>query len=74
MKPTAPASQSTAAQGAGGEGHVDPAKLSKAVQNFGQLPPREQEEVIQQLTVGLSPRHAEAIRNYFKNLATGHKK
>jgi hypothetical protein len=69
MKPTNPASQSTAAQGAGGTGNVDPQKMSKLVQDWGRLPPREQQQALQQLTTGLSPRHREAIENYFRNLA-----
>ena len=69
MTPSAPASQSTAAQGSGGTGAVDPAKLAKTVQDWGRLPPRQQQEALQQLTQGLSPRHREAIENYFRNLA-----
>jgi hypothetical protein len=69
MRPSNPASQSTAAQGAGGTGNVDPAKMSKLVQEWGRLPPREQQQALQQLTTGLSPRHREAIENYFRNLA-----
>jgi hypothetical protein len=70
MKPTTPASQSTNAQGAGGTGNVDPARMSKLVQEWGRLPPREQQQALQQLTTGLSPRHREAIENYFRNLAS----
>jgi hypothetical protein len=70
MNPTNPASQSTAAQGSGGTGNVDPAKMSKLVQEWGRLPPREQQQALQQLTTGLSPRHREAIENYFRNLAS----
>ncbi len=70
MNPSSPASQSTAAQGSGGTGNVDPAKLSKLVQEWGRLPPRQQEEALQRLTEGLSPRHQEAIRNYFRNIAS----
>jgi hypothetical protein len=44
------------------------------VQEWGRLPPRQQEELLQQLTVGLSPRHQEAIRNYFRNIASGKQK
>jgi hypothetical protein len=74
MNPSAPASQSTAAQGAGGTGNVDPAKLSKLVQEWGRLPPRQQQEALQSLTQGLSPRHREAIENYFRNLTTARQK
>jgi hypothetical protein len=43
--------------------------MSKLVQEWGRLPPRQQQEALQQLTQGLSPRHREAIENYFRNLA-----
>jgi hypothetical protein len=43
--------------------------MSKLVQDWGRLPPREQQQALQQLTQGLSPRHREAIENYFRNLA-----
>jgi hypothetical protein len=43
--------------------------MSKLVQEWGRLPPRAQSEALQQLTQGLSPRHREAIENYFRNLA-----
>ena len=58
----------------GGTGNVDPAKLSKMVQEWGRLPPREQSEALQRLTEGLSPRHREAIENYFRTLANGKQK
>jgi len=69
MNPSSPATTSSAAQGQGGTGAVDPAKMSKLVQEWGRLPPRQQQEALQQLTQGLSPRHREAIENYFRNLA-----
>ena len=43
--------------------------MSKLVQDWGRLPPREQQQALQQLTQSLSPRHREAIENYFRNLA-----
>jgi len=64
------ANVSAAVAAQGGTGNVDPAKLSKLVQEWGRLPPRQQEEALQQLTLGLSPRHQEAIRNYFRNIAS----
>jgi len=73
MTPSAPASQSTNAQGSGGTGNVDPAKLSKLVQEWGRLPAAQQQEALQQLTQGLSPRHREAIENYFRNIAASQK-
>jgi hypothetical protein len=44
-------------------------KLAKAFQEWDRLPPRQREEFLQNLTAGMSPRHQEAIRNYFKNIA-----
>jgi hypothetical protein len=32
------------------------------------MPPREQQRALQELTQGMSPRHREAIENYFQNL------
>jgi hypothetical protein len=64
------ANVSAAAPAQGGTGNVDPAKLSKLVQEWGRLPPRQQQEALQQLTQGLSPRHREAIENYFRNIAS----
>jgi len=69
MNPSAPASTSTSAQGNGGTGNVDPVKMAKAFQEWDRLPPRQREEFLQNLTAGMSPRHQEAIRNYFKNIA-----
>jgi hypothetical protein len=68
--PSSPATTSGATPGSPGTGNVDPAKLSKLVQEWGRMPPREQQEALQQLTQGLSPRHREAIENYFRTLAT----
>jgi len=53
----------------GGSGVVDQAKLRKLVEQWGNLPPREQARALQDLTQGMSPRHREAIENYFRNLA-----
>jgi hypothetical protein len=66
--PSAPAADSAAAGGAG-TGNVDQAKLKKLVENWGSLPPREQNRALQELTQGLPARHREAIENYFRNLA-----
>jgi len=63
------AAVSKVAPAQGGTGNVDPAKMSKLVQEWGRLPPREQQQALQQLTQGLQPRHREAIENYFRNLA-----
>lgn len=58
----------------GGTGKVDPAKMRKLVDQWGKLPPRQQAEALQQLTQGMSPRHREAIENYFRNLAQAQRK
>lgn len=56
-----------------GTGQVNLRKLAKLTEEWGRLPPRQQEEALQRLTEGLSPRHREAIENYFRNIAN-HKK
>ena len=50
------------------DGHVDQAKFKKLVDRWSSLPPREQMRAMQELTQGMSPRHREAIENYFRNL------
>jgi hypothetical protein len=49
-------------------GIVDQAKFKKLVSDWGRLPPRDQQRALQELTQSMSPRHREAIENYFKNL------
>jgi len=66
--PSAPMPDSNIAKN-GGTGVVDQAKLRKLVEQWGNLPPREQARALQDLTQGMSPRHREAIENYFRNLA-----
>lgn len=66
--PSSPATESGISN-AGGKGTVDPAKMRKLMEQWGRLPPREQAKALQELTTGLSPRHREAIENYFRNLA-----
>jgi hypothetical protein len=53
----------------GGTGRVDQAKLRKLVEGWGKLQERDRAKAIQDLTRGMSPRHREAIENYFRNLA-----
>jgi hypothetical protein len=53
----------------GGTGRVDPVKMKKMVENWGKLPERERARAVQELTRGMSPKHREAIENYFRNLA-----
>jgi hypothetical protein len=58
----------------GGSGRVDPVKFRKLLDGWGRMQPREQARAIQELTRGMSPRHREAIENYFRNLAQGNRK
>lgn len=66
--PSSPATESGIAN-AGGSGTVEQAKLKRLVEQWGNLPPRERGAALQELTQGMSPRHREAIENYFRNLA-----
>jgi hypothetical protein len=66
--PTNPMQDSRIANN-GGSGRVDQAKLRKLMEGWGQLPERARAQAIQDLTRNLSPRHREAIENYFRNLA-----
>ena len=58
----------------GGSGRVDPIKFRKLLDGWGRMQPREQARAVQELTRGMSPRHREAIENYFRNLAQGNRK
>jgi polyhydroxyalkanoate synthesis regulator phasin len=66
--PTAPM-QDSKLGGQGGTGRVDPAKMKKLLDGWGKMQPREQAKALQELTRGMSPKHREAIENYFRNLA-----
>jgi len=66
--PSSPATESGIAN-AGGPGVVEKAKLKNLVEQWGNLPPREQARALQELTQGMDPRHRESIENYFRNLA-----
>jgi len=66
--PSSPATESGIAN-AGGPGIVEKAKLKNLVEQWGNLPPREQARALQELTQGMDPRHRESIENYFRNLA-----
>ncbi len=65
-----PSSPATDSNNAGGTstGVVDEAKFKKLVADWGRLPPAEQRRALQDITQGMSPRHREAIINYFQNL------
>ena len=51
-----------------GKGLVDNKKLKQAIADWGKLPARQQAEVLQDITKGMSNRHRELIENYFRNL------
>jgi hypothetical protein len=44
--------------------------MKKLLDQWGKLPPREQARALQELTRGMSPKHREAIENYFRNIAS----
>jgi hypothetical protein len=52
-----------------GTGEVTQAKLRKLSADWGRLPPAQRQQMLQDLTAGMSPAHREAIENYFRNLA-----
>jgi hypothetical protein len=66
--PSSPATDSQQPASVGGTGNVDPLKFKKLVADWGRLPPRERDRAMQEITAGMSPRHREAIENYFRNL------
>jgi hypothetical protein len=53
----------------GGMGDVTQAKLRKLKIEWGQLPPAQRQQMLQDLTASMSSAHREAIENYFRNLA-----
>ncbi|MGF1581184.1 MAG: hypothetical protein ACFCD0_17605 [Gemmataceae bacterium] len=55
--------------GGSGPGNVDEKKIKKLTEKWGSLPEREREQILNDLTQGLSQAHREAIENYFRNLA-----
>lgn len=58
----------------GGSGRVDPVQFRKLLEGWGRMQARDQARAIQELTRGMSPRHREAIENYFRNLAQGNRR
>jgi hypothetical protein len=67
--PSSPASDSSIAPGSS-TGVVNEEKFKKLVSDWGRLPPAEQRRALQEITQGMSPRHREAIINYFQNLTS----
>jgi hypothetical protein len=57
----------------GGSGQVDNKRLKKIAQKWGSLPEKERLRVLQDLTRGLSDKHAQAIQEYFKRLSNAKK-
>jgi hypothetical protein len=66
--PTSPATESGIATG-GGPGHVNQRKFRDLQERWGNLPERDRQRALQDLTAGLSSTHREAIENYFRKLA-----
>jgi hypothetical protein len=54
--------------GASGEGNVDPKRLDNR-ENWGNLPPKERQEALQQITKELPAHYREAVEEYFRKLA-----
>jgi hypothetical protein len=71
--PTKPMQDSVIANN-GGSGRVDPAKMRKLMEGWGKMQRRDREQALLELTRGMSPRHREAIENYFRNLAQAPRK
>ena len=45
--------------------------MRKLMEGWGKMQRRDREKALQELTREMSPRHREAIENYFRNLAQG---
>jgi hypothetical protein len=56
----------------GGPGQVDKKRFKTAVQRWGSMPEKERRKFLQDLTRGMSDKHAQAIQNYFKKLVDAH--
>src|SRR5690606_38649682 len=65
--PATPQSDSRAAGGRG-KGDVDPKKLENHG-NWGNLPPKERQEAMQQISKELPAHYREAVEEYFRKLA-----
>jgi hypothetical protein len=66
-QPSAPMEDSRPG-GASGEGNVDPKRLADR-ENWGNLPPKERQEALQQITKELPAHYREAVEEYFRKLA-----
>jgi hypothetical protein len=52
-----------------GSGTAIPKKFKKVAQKFIQMPEKERRRLIQEMTRGMSDKHAQAIQTYFKRIA-----
>jgi hypothetical protein len=68
--PTGPAGDFAVPPGNGGTGNTTKTQFKKLEAEWDHLPPRERERALQDLTTGMSPRHREAVENYFRNITT----
>jgi len=57
-----------------GSGTVIPKKYRKVAQKFIQMPEKERRRLIQEMTRGMSDKHAQAIQTYFKRIAEQHRR
>jgi hypothetical protein len=55
-----------------GPGQVDRRRFKNAVERWGSMPEKERRRFLQDLTRGMSDKHAQAIQNYFKKLVDAH--
>jgi hypothetical protein len=57
----------------GGPGNVDSKRLKRIAAKWGTLPEKERRRVLQDLTRGMSSKHAQAIQNYFRRIGNAPK-
>lgn len=69
MQPASPM-QDSMLPGGRGDGNVDPKKLG-ARSGWGNLPPRERQEALQQISKDLPAHYREVIEEYFRKIAPG---
>ena len=55
--------------GGSGPGQVDAKKIKELAEKWGNLPPREREANMRELTRDLPPRYREVIQEYFRKLS-----
>jgi len=68
VRSSSPQNDSNGGNGSG-PGTVDPKQFKKVAANWGNLPPKEREKAMVELTKDLPPRQREVIETYFKKLA-----